>query len=102
MGQYNVAGELEIVGGTGALKTAQRRSIAPLLSHATNEHPWPDEVSSGRLGHWSRDRQAILKVEPTLVVEVSVDNAVDSRRWRHVAKFVRARPDLTVEETEVL
>jgi hypothetical protein len=41
-------------------------------------------------------------VDPTLIVEVSVDNAVDAGRWRHVASFVRVRPDLTIEETEVI
>lgn len=102
LGLYNVAGELEIIGGTGSLNSSQRRAVAPLLKPAADEHPWPDEISAGRLGHWSRDRHKITKVEPALIVEVSVDNAVEDGRHRHVSKFIRPRPDLSVEETEVV
>jgi len=41
-------------------------------------------------------------VEPTLVVEVSVDDPADQEDSRPVAEFVRARPDLAAEETEVV
>ncbi len=102
LGQYNTAGELVIVGGTSSLNSTQRRSVAPLLRAADDEHPWPAEISEGRLGHWGRGKQPITRVDPTLIVEVSVDNAVDAGRRRHVASFVRVRPDLTIEETEVI
>jgi ATP-dependent DNA ligase len=102
LGQYDLAGELVIIGGTGSLRPRQRRAVAELLELPKREHPWPNEISSGRLGALVRDRQPITRVEPALVVEVAADHSVDSGRRRHVAKFVRVRPDLTIEETEVV
>ena len=102
LGQYDLAGELVIIGGTGSLRPRQRRAVAELLELPKREHPWPSEISSSRLGAWGRDRHPITRVEPALVVEVSTDNSVDSGRLRHVAKLVRVRPDLTIEETEVV
>lgn len=102
LGQYDLAGELVIIGGTSSLRPRQRRAVAELLELPKREHPWPSELSSSRLGRWSRDRHAVIRVEPTLVVEVSADHAVDSKRLRHGATFVRVRPDLTIEETEVV
>ena len=102
LGQYDLAGEFVIIGVTGSLRPRQRRAVAELLELPKRQHPWPSEISSGRLGAWVRDRQPITRVEPALVVEVSADNTVDSGRLRHVANFVRVRPDLTIEETEVV
>ena len=102
LGQYDLTGELVVIGGTTSLRPRQRRAVAALLELPKREHPWPNEISVSRLGTSGRDRQPITRVEPALVVEVSADNADDSGRRRHVAKFVRVRPDLTVEETEVV
>ena len=102
LGQYDLAGELVIIGGTGSLRPRQRRAVAELLELPKRQHPWPSEIASSRLGAWGRERHPITRVEPALVVEVSVDNSVDSGRLRHVAKLVRVRPDLTIEETEVV
>jgi ATP-dependent DNA ligase len=102
LGQYDLAGKFVIIGGTSSLRPRQRRAVAELLELPKREHPWPNEIASGRLGAWVRDRQPITRVEPALVVEVSADNAVDSGRLRHVAKFVRVRPDLTIEEAGVV
>ena len=101
LGQYDVTGELVIIGGTSSLGGRERRSIAPLLQLPKNSHPWPDEMEAARLGRWAGDRQPITKVDPTLVVEVMV-NDVDSTGSQRQAEFVRVRPDLTVEETEVI
>ena len=62
------------------------------------EHPWPTEIGSGRLGHWGGGPTAVTRVEPTLVVEVSADTAVEQGRWRHLTRFVRTRPDLSPDE----
>jgi hypothetical protein len=37
-------------------------------------------------------------VKPTGVVEIAADSAVEQGKWRHITKFVRARPDLTPDE----
>jgi len=102
LGQYDVTGELVIVGGTSSLGARERRSIAPLLRLPKNSHPWPGEMGAARLGRWADDRQLITRVDPTLVVEVSVDDAVDQQGSQRLAEFVRVRPDLTIEETEVI
>jgi ATP-dependent DNA ligase len=96
LGAYDHDGGLRIVGSTGPLTPPQRRALREHLFSA-GEHPWPHEIPSGRLGHWGGDVQLVHLVEPTLVVEVSADRALDHGRWRHVVRYVRPRPDLDAE-----
>jgi ATP-dependent DNA ligase len=91
-------GVLEVVGSTGELTRQQRSVTKPLLNPAPVTHPWPDDLSEGKLGHFGKQRILITKVEPTLVVEVSADSAFEHGRWRHITKFIRPRPDLTPDE----
>ena len=93
LGMYDDDGRLRIVGSTGALTPTQRRALREYLFTA-GEHPWPTEIPAGRLGHWGGDVQLVHLVEPTLVVEVSADKALDHGRWRHVVRYVRPRPDI--------
>lgn len=102
LGQYDVTGELVVMGTTNRLGGRERRSVARFLQLPKNSHPWPSEMQAGQLGRWAGDRQPITKVEPWLVVEVSMNDAVDPGGSLGMAEFVRARPDLTVEETEVV
>ena len=102
LGQYDVTGELVVMGSTNKLGGRERRSVARFLHLPKNSHPWPSEMQAGQLGRWAGDRQPITKVEPWLVVEVSMKDTVDPGGPPGMAEFVRARPDLTVEETEVL
>jgi ATP-dependent DNA ligase len=99
LGQYDATGQLVIIGRTDRLGGRERRLVAPLLHLPKNSHPWPSEIAAGPLG---RDRQLITRVEPTLVVEVSVDGSADPEGSQRLAAFVRARPDLAIEETEVV
>jgi ATP-dependent DNA ligase len=92
--------ELQVVGGTTDLKPPEQATIAPLLTPAGDKHPWPDEISEGRLGHYGKAKVALTRVEPTLVVEISADCAIEYGRWRHVVKFIRARPDLSPQEID--
>ena len=100
LGQYDASGQLVIVGGTGSLRGRERRWVAPLLQLPKSFHPWPSEIAVDLLGHWAGDRQLITRVEPTLVVEVSLDGPGDLGGSQPIAEFVRARPDLAAEETE--
>ena len=93
LGMYDDDGSLRIVGSTGTLTPTQRRALREYLFSAV-EHPWPTEIPAGRLGHWGGDVQLVHLVEPTLVVEVSADKALDHGRWRHVVRYVRPRPDI--------
>ena len=91
---------LQIVGGTSGLTDEQQRSLAPLLVEAGDDHPWPSTLGGGHVGYWGRHDVAVVRVVPDVVVEIAADNAFEHGRWRHVAAFVRVRPDLTPAETE--
>jgi ATP-dependent DNA ligase len=90
---------LHIVGGTSALSAGQQQLIAPLLTPASSEHPWPELIAGGHVGYWGNKDVAIVRVQPDLVVEVAADTAFEHRRWRHVTTFIRARPDLRPADT---
>lgn len=93
--------ELVMVGRTVGLTTAQSAELAALLRPARPRHPWPDEVSSQRWG--GRDsRKPLTKVEPTVVVEVSADAALQAGQWRHPLRMVRPRADLDPADVEQL
>ena len=102
LGQYDVTGELVVMGSTSRLGGREGRSVARFLQLPKNSHPWPSEMQTGQLGRWAGDRHPITRVEPWLVVEVSVNEDTDQGGSHGMAEFVRARPDLTVEETEVV
>ena len=52
-------------------------------------HPWPTQLMLGWGG--SRDKVEVVRVEPTVTVEVLADAACDGGRWRHVTRYVRLR-----------
>jgi hypothetical protein len=43
----------------------------------------------------------VVLADPSLVVEVSVDTAFDRGRWRHLARYVRLRPDVDARDVTV-
>ena len=91
-------GELSFAGTTTELSPAQRREIGALLATSDTEHSWLLDIGT----RWGRaGRQTVLPVVATLVVEISVDSSMQDGRWRHPAKLVRARPDLTPSEVQV-
>ena len=49
---------------------------------------------------WGREAVPIARVEPELVVEVLADTAVQGCHLRHLARFVRVRPDLDAAELD--
>jgi ATP-dependent DNA ligase len=91
-------GELAVAGSTAPLNPRQQKSLRSLLRPGPADHPWPDALSQGRLGHFGRSKTPIVKVEPTLVVEISADSAFERGRWRHTTRFIRPRPDLMPDE----
>lgn len=97
LGRYDPGGELVVVGGTGDLKPAQVRMLDGLLTEPSDGHPWPTALPAGRMGHFGGGRVPVTLVEP-LVVEVAADQSFEHDKWRHIVRFVRPRPDLTVDE----
>jgi ATP-dependent DNA ligase len=79
-GLYNTDAELTVVGRTVALKPEQAAQLAAVLTAARPGHPWPDEP--------------LIKVEPTVVAEVTADAATQAGQARHGMRYVRLRPDL--------
>ncbi|WP_208430700.1 MULTISPECIES: ATP-dependent DNA ligase [Aeromicrobium] len=97
LGRLDGSGDLQMVGTTTQLAPQLRKGLSGLLVPADEEHPWQDGGATGT--RWGRrDQRPVTLVEPTLVVEVSVDSSTDRGRWRHPARLVRARPDLNVAE----
>ncbi|MEU9785563.1 ATP-dependent DNA ligase [Streptomyces phaeochromogenes] len=94
LGRYNTASRFQYTGRTTALPQAAGRTVAGLLTPAGAGHPWTGWSFSARWG--SRETLDVALVRPELVVEVGVDVARDaSGRWRHPARWHRARPDLS-------
>jgi ATP-dependent DNA ligase len=91
--------ELEVVGRTVVLKPDQAAAVAGLLKPAGARHPWPDEIST----HWGRgSKTPIIKVRPTVVVEVAADAALQAGHYRHPLRFIRHRTDLTAADVATL
>jgi hypothetical protein len=64
--------------------------LAALLCPAT-AHPWPELLPPHPYGG---GRTSYTRVLPEVVVELSVDLAMDGLRWRHPVRFVRIRAEL--------
>jgi ATP-dependent DNA ligase len=94
LGRHDTDGHLHLVGRTTELTPAGRAVVAPLLRpSARSGHPWSNPLPSTR---WGRPGPptAYTPVRPGVVVEVTVDTAVEHHRWRHPARFLRVRADL--------
>ncbi|MCF6509303.1 ATP-dependent DNA ligase [Blastococcus sp. MG754426] len=90
-------GELVVVGRSSPLSPAQSAELAAVLRPAGPDHPWPERIGTGRFGG-GRLAVPLTRVEPTAVVEVSADAALQAGVFRHPLRFVRVRPDLRPED----
>ena len=96
-GAYDADGVLTVIGRTVPLKPEQSAQLAAVLRPAKRGHPWPDEISSQRWG--GRDsKKPLVKVQPTVVAEVSADAATQVGQVRHGMRYIRLRPDLRSED----
>jgi ATP-dependent DNA ligase len=86
-------GELVVVGRTSPLTPAQSAELAAVLTPAGAGHPWPERIGTGAFGG-GKLSVALTRVQPTAVVEVSADAALQAGVFRHPLRFVRVRPDL--------
>jgi ATP-dependent DNA ligase len=96
-GRYTPTGALVIVGRTGAPTREQARALAEVLT-PTDDHPWPARIGAGHFGGQPID---LVRVQPTVVVEVAGDAAQQAGRWRHQLRLIRLRPDLTPAQIEL-
>ncbi len=86
-------GELVVVGRTSPLNPQQSAELAAVLTPAGPGHPWPERIGTGAFGG-GKLSVALTRVEPTAVVEVSADAALQAGVFRHPLRFVRVRSDL--------
>ncbi|WP_433557688.1 hypothetical protein ACQPWY_02230 [Pseudonocardia xinjiangensis] len=100
LGRRDDAGRLRVAGRTGPLPRDARPAIGALLRAADQWHPWPPVLAPARFG--AAAPVEYTRVEPTVVVEIAVDAAVDLVRgrpvWRHPATFRRVRHDLRADD----
>lgn len=90
-------GELVVVGRTSPLSPRQAAELAQVLTPAGPDHPWPERIGTGRFGG-GRLSVAVTRVEPTAVVEISADAALQAGVFRHPLRYVRIRPDLIPDD----
>jgi ATP-dependent DNA ligase len=100
LGRRDEAGRLRVAGRTGLLPRDARPALGALLRTADQRHPWPPVLPPARFADAAPVEYT--RVEPTVVVELAVDAAVDMVRgrpmWRHPATFHRVRHDLQVDD----
>lgn len=90
LGRPDHDGHLHLVGRTTELTATARNAVAARLRpHTGSGHPWPNPLPSSR---WGRPGPptAYTPVRPVLVVELTVDTAVERHRWR--TRPLRPRP----------
>ncbi|WP_344946445.1 ATP-dependent DNA ligase [Sphaerisporangium flaviroseum] len=99
LGRYTAGGHLRVAGRSTPLRSHAAEQLAPLLTPAGHEHPWPDRLPSGWVGlHGKHEAVDYIRVRPDLVVEIEVDVAAEHGRWRHPVRYLRPRPDLPVND----
>lgn len=97
-----INGKLWIVGRSTNLKATTSKALGRLLSPPAGDHPWPSEVPSSAIDRFNKAEPTtqLILVEP-IVVEVSADTAFSGRTFRHPVRFLRARPELKVDDVVV-
>jgi ATP-dependent DNA ligase len=102
LGLYDDQGDLVNVGVVGAFPSKQRRALfrelQPLVTN-WESHPWKEEEATTRtprsseFSRWSAGKDlTFVPLRPERVIEVRYDH-MEGNRFRHIARFVRWRPD---------
>lgn len=98
LGLHDDVGQLHYVGAASAFPAATRAALVDLLAPQAaddgEEHPWrgrPNARVPGEASRWKKE-QPWRAVRPELVAEVTYDQ-MEGDRFRHVAGFLRWRPD---------
>lgn len=95
-----IDGELRIVGRSAPLRASASRALGGVLRAPHGAHPWPEQVKPGALDRFNgggRELVDLTLVEP-IVIEISADVAMTGHSFRHAVRFLRARPELPVDE----
>lgn len=101
LGLFDAQGRLQYMGAASAFTAKVRAELVDLLAPLAvddDAHPWRASTGvrvPGEANRWKKE-QAWHAVRPELVAEVTYDQ-LEAGRFRHVAGFVRWRPDRTPE-----
>lgn len=99
LGQFDRRGRLRVVGRTHPLSRASSEHLGAQLALPHGVHPWPAVIPGGRLGLVGATEDVThTPVQPDLIVELDVDSAGETGRWRHGARYRRVRTDLRLED----
>jgi len=110
LGLYDAHGQLQHVGSASGLSAARRREITAHIAAyilpadilpADAAHPWVEPAEGvrrpGEMNRWNRGRDHSWRLlAPALVAEVAYDQ-FEGERLRHVATWLRWRPDRAPE-----
>lgn len=109
LGRFDGHGTLRFVGRSHPLTAVQQRELAPVLTRSPQrrrggiDHPWPQPLPAGWSGHFQKPEPLrYLQVEPTVVVEIDADTAMDRHRWRHLVHYRRLRSDMSPYDVPLL
>jgi ATP-dependent DNA ligase len=105
LGLFDDEGTMQYVGAVASFSAAERRRLVkelePLRMKRASDHPWMSGNGEaveprrrpGGPSRWSAQRDMSWEpLRPERVMEVAYDH-LQGERFRHVAKFVRWRPD---------
>ncbi|MFE9813082.1 hypothetical protein [Streptomyces sp. NPDC005548] len=100
LARYDEGSRLHFIGRTTVLSRETAAGVGQLLRLRAEGHPWAGRRFSAGWG--STEALDAKLVEPSVVVEVSVDVSLDAGgRWRHPVRLERARPDLDVSDVQL-
>jgi ATP-dependent DNA ligase len=109
LGRFDTQGRLRYVGRTHLLAPHLRRVLLHQLVAVVQrrsgavDHPWPRPLPASWSGQLGQQRPLDYHpVAPTLVVEVEVDSAYEHHRWRHGARYLRVRGDLSIYDVPLI
>jgi ATP-dependent DNA ligase len=93
LGLYDRSGVLHHVGACGAFSMKDRLAIRDKLRPLEGGEAFAGGVMLGGPSRWRAQEKEWIPVEPVLVCEVAYDHFQGGHRFRHLAQFLRWRPD---------
>ncbi|HEV8571533.1 MAG TPA: ATP-dependent DNA ligase [Actinomycetota bacterium] len=93
LGLYDENGILHQVGASGAFSMADRLAMLDMLRPLEGGQAFEGGATLGGPSRWRAQEKDWIPVEPALVCEVAYDHFQGGRRFRHLAQFLRWRPD---------
>jgi ATP-dependent DNA ligase len=93
LGLYDESGTLHHVGACGAFSMSDRLAILDMLRPLEGGKAFEGGVMLGGPSRWRPQEKDWIPIEPVLVCEVAYDHFQGGHRFRHLAQFLRWRPD---------